>query len=650
MRCFRTSLSVAVIVALAAPAAAERVKFRKTEKPVSYADAEARFGAQWAERPGINRVRVPGNFFLSQPLQRDLPSEVAQRRIRIDLRGDKPTVSDLIALIEAQGVAVAVDWRALGEASDDKEQVGSWTIASRYQGVPNEMRSEGIGSTGGSYSSATTATAVPGGLSGANGSSVAEVEGSAGETIDAKSAGAERGQAKPIAERQAPFRYFDGTIGQLAKRLESAGNISVWYDDGIVIGAQRRYSVSVLQNQDIVQSVVNEMKRLGAQDVVGSVGAGQITYSASPRLADDVLQPYLARVQSNLSEVRLQVAVVAVRMSREAERGFDWSKLNIQFGQTPGVAAGSGAPGDSTGYRGSARTPASLFGVDPSSFEVATQAANIFGVRRPLSVVGAINFLSTLGDYEVTQNVELASISGAPVTLRSGSSIPYATGVQANPIGGGLGIGGTVASSQTDFLETGLTVNFEPRFDADSGIVTIDIGLKLVELESFVDVSVGNQLGSLTQPQVSRQGTNAIVRVPAGQTTIIGGVRRDSMSDDRNGPFGLFGIGSRRRERDVFWLFAVVRPVVTTFEQADMPSGEAVRATAVRETSMNGLPPVIAAPPSVPSPRQFAEAGPAAAPAAISSAPVQTPETARRVPAFITRPMTDAERKVRGIR
>ena len=37
-----------------------------------------------------------------------------------------------------------------------------------------------------------------------------------------------------------PFRYFNGTVGELMRKLENSGNIAVWYQNGIVIGGMRR--------------------------------------------------------------------------------------------------------------------------------------------------------------------------------------------------------------------------------------------------------------------------------------------------------------------------------------------------------------------------------------------------------------------------
>jgi len=391
-------------------------------------------------------------------------------------------------------------------------------------------------------------------------------------------------QMPAFFDRPLPFRYFKGSVGELMRRLENTGNIAVWYDGGLVVGDVRRYSVSVMQNKDIVQSIVNELIKLGARDVMGSVGAGQVSYSAPPRTNGEIIEPYLRRLQGNLSEVTLQVALVTVSMTHSAEAGFDWSSLNFGYGSnvTSGSTAATGnggtgaidpvtglpSPSTPVGGAGSANQLANgVFTLNNNAFNA--NLGDILGTGKIVSVAGAIKFLSRLGNTSVAQNVELRTLSGSPVILRSGESIPYVQNV-GTTVSGGLS-GSALGSSQTASIGTGLTLNVDPRYDSTSGIVTMDVGLKLVDLVEFVQLNAGAQLGTLTQPRTREQGINSILRLEAGQTAILGGIRRDLSSDNRTGPLDAFAIGSRNRSREVFWLFAIVRPVVTVYETADAP-------------------------------------------------------------------------------
>lgn len=581
----RLTASAAVISMVATPVMAQsREKNRdrqRVESPNSFPQAERNYDAMFSGRPAVQRVRVPGGLFISKPMNDLAPQSLLAKHIEIDIRSEVPTLSDLQMLLEIEGINITIDYNSLYEAAQVSSEVGSFTAASKYQQVANSVKGgtgvqqngfgrgfgRGFGNNGfnngfdnGGFGDSNANVTIEGASSVENGEGgVDAIQQRQTEPTDRQTSGRPN-----FYNRILPFRYFNGTVGELMRKLENSGNIAVWYQNGIVIGGMRRYSVSLLQQQDIIQSVVNELQSLGAGQVVGSVGAGQVFYSAPPRTNNEIIEPYLRRISGNLSEVTLQVALVTVAMSRSDERGFDWSALNFGLG-TDVTGSGSDSGVDSgdvvTSQNG-------VFTINSNNFSA--NLGDIFGIDRVVSIAGAINFLSRMGDTSVAQNVELRTLSGSPVILRSGEDIPYVSGVGSNFVGGGFG-GGVAQNTQTQRLGTGLTLNVDPRYDHTSGIVTMDIGLKLVDLVEFVQLDAGDQIGTLTQPRTREQGVNSILRVPAGQTTILGGIRRELNADQRNGPFGLFGIGSRQKQHEVFWLFAVVRPVVTVYENADSP-------------------------------------------------------------------------------
>lgn len=580
-----TGTALAAMIAMPVAAQAQD-RGRESRGPTSFPQTERDYDAVFSGRPAVQRIRVPGGLFVSKPTNDLAPQSLLAKQIEIDIRSEIPTLSDLQMLLEVEGINITIDYNSLYEAAQLSGEVGSFTAASKYQEVANSVsggtgvQSNGFGGRFGNNQFGNNQFGNNNGGNGGSPSPNVTVEGSASEGVGAQQAPQQvqqtaEGGRPAIYNRILPFRYFRGTVGELMRRLENTGNIAVWYQNGIVVGGMRRYSVSLLQQQDIIQSVVNELQNLGATQVVGSVGAGQLFYSAPPRTNNEIIEPYLRRISGNLSEVTLQVALVTVAMSKSDERGFDWSALNFGFGtnvtaqnDSSGGGLGGGEDGGTDGGTGqNTGLSNGVFTLNTNQF--AANLGDVFGIDRILSITGAINFLSRMGDTSVAQNVELRTLSGSPVILRSGEDIPYVSGVGSN-FAGGLG-GGVAQNTQTQRLGTGLTLNVDPRYDHTSGIVTMDIGLKLVDLVEFVQLDAGDQIGTLTQPRTREQGVNSIIRVPAGQTTILGGIRRDFESDQKTGPFGLFGIGSRSKQHEVFWLFAIVRPVVTVYETADSP-------------------------------------------------------------------------------
>ncbi len=201
-------------------------------------------------------------------------------------------------------------------------------------------------------------------------------------------------------------------------------------------------------------------------------------------------------------------------------------------------------------------------------------------MKTAFTVAGAIDWLSTFGNTNVTQNVELRTLSGKQVKIRSGQEIPYVKGVGVNSTGSyaannaSSGAGGTLGSTQTDKVKTGLTVEMVPRFDADAELVTCDIKMELKSVLEFVQLSAGNQIGTLTQPRTQEQELNDIVRLRAGQTAVIGGIQYDQEQYDGNEPTflrdqmagqsGSFGRRAQDVQRNA--LFIILRPVVTVYD------------------------------------------------------------------------------------
>src|SRR3546814_4132381 len=89
--------------------------------------------------------------------------------------------------------------------------------------------------------------------------------------------------------------------------------------------------------------------------------------------------------------------------------------------------------------------------------------------------------------------------------------ISYVSGGSATTSGlggignGGNGLNGAIGSAQTEKLETGLTLNLPPNFEANGGLVTVSFKLELTELIEFINLNAGNQLGSFTQPRTREQ-------------------------------------------------------------------------------------------------------------------------------------------------
>jgi type II secretory pathway component GspD/PulD (secretin) len=521
-----------------------------------------------AGRPAIRRVRLSGDFFALKPLGGEIPQSIKDAKVRIDFGGQQPVFDDLLMLLEDRGLSVILGW-------DDGSYVGD-SGNSRTVSVSSESSRDAD-----------------------DGSSKVEVErkeetsGDQGSSQSSLYGNDSAGKTPSLRNRPLPFRRYEGTLGGLFRQIERSMGVTLWWEEGIYVSPVGRYSVMLPQNKELMQQVVNELKAKGANNVVASLQAGTVSFVAPGALAEKTIRPYLTRLGRNASEVTMQVALVSVVMNETTSKGFDWSQFNFSFGAPPESSTGTGttpgagnggSPGDflsggtNNGGTGTQLPKGSLFTLGNDAFRIFNPAASILGSTRPLDITGAIKFLSQYGDTAVDQNVELRTLAGTAVNWRSGETIPYVSGVSATTSGfnnGGTngGLAGAIGSAQTEKLETGLTLKLAPNYEAAGGLVTVSFDLELTELIEFIELNAGNQLGSFTQPRTREQKLDDIVRVPVGETIVLGGLRRQLASTDRNGPFSLYSLGAKNRKNETQTIFIILRPTVTVYEVAGLEHG-----------------------------------------------------------------------------
>jgi type II secretory pathway component GspD/PulD (secretin) len=81
-------------------------------------------------------------------------------------------------------------------------------------------------------------------------------------------------------------------------------------------------------------------------------------------------------------------------------------------------------------------------------------------------------------------------------------------------------------------------------------------------------LSGGNQLGTITQPRTQRQAFNNTIRVPVGETVILGGVTYESISDNRNTLSFMDDKETASQNKNISSnsLFVVIRPTVILYK------------------------------------------------------------------------------------
>lgn len=392
---------------------------------------------------------------------------------------------------------------------------------------------------------------------------------------------------KEFLGRSLPFRAFNGTLAELMGVLRSGIGVVSWWQDGtLFLTDQDRFALSVPQNSEVVQTIAKELEGLGAKEITSSLRGGQIVFSASPSQFSEVIQPYMDRIHRNMAMINVQLAVVDLALTDTTASGFDWNAFTAQIASaaaTTGTTSGTTTTSTSTTTATTNTTTPTISGIGgtlqaPLSASL-SKAVKVFGFSGILNVTGAINFLSKFGTTNTRQNVELRTLSGTEVSLRSGQTIPYVSGIGVNAIAGVNSTSTTnnlLGSAQTSSVKTGLTIKLTPFFDSGNDIVTVDLNVLVNSVLEFRQLDAGTQVGTLTQPVTQEQSLNDIVRVLAGNTVIIGGLQLDNGAYSGTEPNFLRGdksatdpflplIGNRSQDLRKEALFIIIRPSVTVF-------------------------------------------------------------------------------------
>lgn len=358
---------------------------------------------------------------------------------------------------------------------------------------------------------------------------------------------------------------YTGPIGVLLDSIGAASSLSFSWSRGVlIIDKNRPYLLRIPQNTEIAEAVSAALTSMGAADVQASKEAGLISFRASTQDRARITA-YLDRLAVNTSMVNLQMAVMNVSLNEETGRGLDWSTLAVKAGDLgllkSAADAAAGAVGGGVGDGVTAPvqdiiTRGTAAGVEGGGVSVVFKNSN-------LSLNAVLNMLSTYGESRTVQNLTLKTLSGVPVELRSGESIPYVEDISLN-----VNEYSATSGVTTTTVDIGFEVGISPFYDAEDNLVTVELDLSMKSLVGFRELSTGKaEGGTISRPQVQDQSIKNIARLEAGETALIGGLVYESVSDNRNTLTGLerLPVGSKKLKTTRNALFVLLRPTVVVY-------------------------------------------------------------------------------------
>lgn len=405
----------------------------------------------------------------------------------------------------------------------------------------------------------------------------------------------------------------ESNVGDVLDDIGATYNIAFEFHNGSVyLLESNKFSASLPQHKEFMDGVAKALKDMGATDIRADILSGLVYYSAKPEQAEYIAD-YLNTIAKNAAMVTLQVAVLTVSSNRGLNQGFDWSQFSIGTGHgglrnnmSSLLGSGSGTNGTSGGgvsqpssssttnggvtSTNNSTTTGSTSTTSGSSSSVSDAVGTVAGSvastatqlvtgsllsftgssglgyqlsTNSFSLSAAISALSTYGTARTEQNVIMGTLSGMPVKINSGDDIPYVKSIGAATAAGGA----TTGSSQTDTIKSGLKLDVTPSFDAADGTVITTVKVDMSALVGWVQLSAGQNLGTLSQPQMKNLGFENVGRLEAGDTLILGGVTYDQSSDNYTNVPGLesMPLGSKNTTSTKTAMYIVVRPTVVMF-------------------------------------------------------------------------------------
>ena len=255
--------------------------------------------------------------------------------------------------------------------------------------------------------------------------------------------------------------------------------------------------------------------------------------------------------------------------------------------------------------------------------------------RTPISFTAQLNLLVQNGKGRVLADPRITTLSGRTATIRAGDTISILTTTAGNA--------GTIATTQVQSFQTGVTLDITPSVTPDGGVT--------VALHPVVNSLIGTNAGV---PEISTRDTQTTVHLQDDETLVIGGLIQES--DTRTttkvpflGDLPLVGrvfrnenVQGQRNE-----LIIVVTPHIVKPGKPVLP-GPALHAIPT-PAPLPTLPPnthlpppsgQIVAPPAVAGRRGRVPAGTAFAPPAGSPSPVASPPASASPGTPLLRPET----------
>ncbi len=318
--------------------------------------------------------------------------------------------------------------------------------------------------------------------------------------------------------------------------------------------------------QDTLEQMIGDAE--GHQVVVNSQ-TGVIVVRAMPDKLRSI-GDYLEAIQDIAQrQVVLEAKIVEVQLSDGYRSGINWVAVAQNSGGDT-YTFGQNAP--PPGYTGD---PSDLGGapitVEPGSTVSGFLSSTLGGAFTMAFDIGDFNsfleLLSEQGDTRVLSSPRVSTLNNQKAVIKAGTDEFFVTDVSSNTVTG------TSSTTSRDVELTpffsGIALDVTPQISAD-GEVTLHIHPTVSEVTDQQKVlTVSGETDTLPLAFSEIRESDSIVKARSGQIIVIGGLMRNSMSDENFGVPGLSiipGVGrlfrSKRSVERKTELVILLKPIV----------------------------------------------------------------------------------------
>lgn len=418
-----------------------------------------------------------------------------------------------------------------------------------------------------------------------------------------------------LGDKPFSVHNFRGNLGELINLIEELHNISINYVSGntFIVEEASRFILSIPPNEKVAKTLTDDLKGIGAKDIVVNQLSGSLTYMASSKHQRDV-EKYIKRFYGNFASVRMQVTVFSVSLDESFAEGFDWSSINMVLGNVSAAilnaeggvlgaianagnsqnsnnqngnnqngnsgsnnssnsssnSSGSGDNNNSSNYGSGFDKDAQFGGSSLGDINTYTQLSGgklgLGAFSSTMALDATIDWLDQYGVTRTDQSFFIETHTGEKAEVVSKRTVPFNKNPSSNIVAGNTPI--ISNSSSTEEKEIGVTMGVTPYFDASSGEVHMSMDVELATLIGFTDVDLGDG-SSIKQPSVQTQKFPTTIRMKAGESKIFGGIIFDSVIEEKSNPYFLDeysdSTGYKTTSTSKSALFVLLRPTVVLF-------------------------------------------------------------------------------------